>query len=73
MASAKELILEKLRWTPHWLAAHEMHIEGHSENSVCSRLPEMENAGIVKSRFREGKNFKEWSLQKAEGDQLVMF
>jgi hypothetical protein len=61
--TCKELILQKLKWSAMPLAVHEFNLEGYSQNNIATRLNECERAGLLKSRFREGKNFKEWSLQ----------
>lgn len=47
-----------------WLAVHEFGIVGHSDNSIATRLPEMSKDGVVESRTRKGKAFKEWRLVK---------
>ena len=66
--SAKDRILERLK-NGEWLASFEFKIMGVSENSLCSRLPELALAGLVEGRVRKGKNFKEWhyNAQKTSG------
>lgn len=62
--TAKSIILDRLS-DGNWYAIHELHIQGYSENCIASRLPELALAGLVQSRFREGKSFKEWRILPA--------
>ena len=45
------------------------YVTGYSENNIATRLSEIQREGKLCSRFREGKNYKEWYLpveQKTE-------
>src|SRR3990167_9200471 len=64
--SAKSLILSVLEHSQIWLACHELHVPRYSENCVATRLSELQAEGKIKSRYREGKRFKEWTIAMLE-------
>jgi predicted transcriptional regulator len=72
MTTCKEEILKFLRWSPSPRAVHEFAIDGYSQNNIATRLNELEREGLLKSDYREGTRYKQWALQKADGDQLLM-
>lgn len=61
MSTAKEAILNRLRFSPKPLAVHELQIIGVSDNAAATRLSELARDGKVWSAFRKGENFKEWA------------
>jgi len=59
-------------YSPLPLAAHEIDIEGMSQNAIATRLPEMARMGIVKGELRKGEHYKEWSLVKKEASGQIL-
>jgi len=62
----KEQAMEVIENTGKPLAAHEFRDYGIMTNDNCmsSRLNELEREGKLESRFRQGKRFKEWYVEK---------
>jgi hypothetical protein len=62
--TAKDMIILRLGeiGPERWLAVHELGVFMHSQISLARRLYEMQKDGIVTSRIREGKAYKEWRL-----------
>ena len=70
---AKTAILERLKESPNPLASHELKIFGYSENNICTRLSELQKAGLVIGTYRKGTHYKEWSLLRAEPNGQLLF
>lgn len=63
--TAKQAIVERLRYAGRPVAIHELGLIGFSETALSARTRELARAGIIKGERREGKAFKEWSLVEA--------
>ena len=74
----KTVVMEILYHTPGlYYAIHEVgrlarEKKFMSDNSIATLLNELERAGSTESRFRDGKNFKEWRA-KLELTQAALF
>ena len=60
--TARVLILETIKREGVFLAVHEFHIRGYSENCLATRVSEMAKDGVLIGRYRIGENWKEWGL-----------
>ena len=62
MMTAKIAIMGVIKREGVFLAVHEFHIKGYSENCLATRCSEMAHDGVLVGRFRIGENFKEWGF-----------
>ena len=58
--TAKDAIINRLRFSSQKLAIHEFKIDGYSENNLATRAFELHRDGKICGQFREGKNYKEY-------------
>lgn len=63
MSTAKQSIMARLRAAGKPLAVFEFGLVGPglSENSIATRLSELQKSGEVDGRYRAGARYKEWS------------
>ena len=66
--SAKEAIINRLRFSPSPLAVHEFKIMGYNENNLATRCAELAKEGKIIGDYRKGETYKEWRLVVAEKD-----
>ncbi len=62
----KDMIMDVFNRENRAFAPHEFFEYGiiHNDHSISARLNELEREGKLKSRYREGKNYKEWYVEE---------